>query len=269
MINFKKGPLIMGVVNVTPDSFSDGGKFYDPEMAVQHGLTLIEEGADILDIGGESTRPNAETVSPIEEQKRVLPVIEGLKKAGVKVPISLDTRNADTMQKGIEFGVDIINDVSALTHDFKSLNVVSQAQVPVILMHMKGDPKTMQNKPKYDDVVSEVFEYLNTRINACVDAGIKRENIIADIGIGFGKTLDDNLTLLKNLNHFHDLGVPVLLGVSRKSFIEKICPDTPADQRLGGSIASALCGLEQGVQIFRVHDVKQTRQAFKVLRALT
>jgi len=258
----------MGVVNVTPDSFSDGGEFYDPEMAVQHGLKLIEEGADILDIGGESTRPNAEIVSPIEEQNRVLPVIKGLRQAGVDVPISLDTRNADTMQKGIEAGADIINDVSALTHDVESLNVVSKEQIPVMLMHMKGKPKTMQNKPEYDDVVQEVFDYLKARIEACVGAGIKRDHIIADVGIGFGKTLDDNLTLLKNLNRFHDLGVPLLLGTSRKSFIEKICTDTPADQRLGGSIASALRGLEQGVQIFRVHDVKQTRQAFEVYEAM-
>jgi len=254
----------MGVVNVTPDSFSDGGKFYDPQMAVQHGLKLIEEGADILDIGGESTRPNAETVSPIEEQKRVLPVIEGLKKSGIKVPISLDTRNADTMQKGIEVGVDIINDVSALTHNIESLNIVSDAQVPVILMHMKGEPKTMQDGPKYGDVVEEVFEFLQARIDVCADAGIKKENIIVDVGIGFGKTLDDNLKLLKNLNRFHDLGVPVLLGASRKSFIEKICPNTPADHRLAGSLASAIKGLQQGVQVFRVHDVAETRQAFEV-----
>lgn len=268
MINFKKGPLIMGVVNVTPDSFSDGGAFYDPAIAIQHGLKLIEEGADILDIGGESTRPNADTVSPIEEQDRVLPVIEGLKKAGVKTPISLDTRNADTMQKGIELGIDIINDVSALTHDIESLNVVNKAQIPVILMHMKGAPKTMQNNPQYDDVTEEVFAYLKARINVCIDAGIKKENIIADVGIGFGKTLDDNLALLQNLNRFHDLGVPLLLGASRKSFIEKICPDTPADQRLGGSIASALQGLRQNVQLFRVHDVRQTRQAFAVHQAI-
>jgi dihydropteroate synthase len=268
MINFKKGPLIMGVVNVTPDSFSDGGEFYDPDKAVQHGLKLIEEGADILDIGGESTRPNAEIVTPEEEQRRVLPVIKGLKEAGVKAPVSLDTRNAETMKFGIETGANIINDISALTHDPKSLDVVVKTQVPVVLMHMKGTPQTMQNKPDYQDVVEEVWEYLKTRIEVCIEAGIKKENIIADVGIGFGKTLDDNLRLLKNLTRFHDLDVPVLLGASRKSFIEKICPDTPTDERVAGSIAAALQGLEQGVQIFRVHDVKETKQAFDVWRAI-
>lgn len=268
VIDFKNAPLIMGVVNVTPDSFSDGGQFYDPAAAVQHGLKLIKQGADILDIGGESTRPNAETVSLMEEQKRVLPVIEALRKAGVTAPISLDTRNADTMQKGIKAGANIINDVSALTHDIESLNSVSQAQVPVILMHMKGTPQTMQLAPHYDDVVEDVFDFLKMRINVCVEAGIKKENIIADVGIGFGKTLEDNLKLLKNLNRFHDLGVPLLLGVSRKSFIEKICGDAPVEDRLGGSLAAALFGLQNGVQIHRVHDVHETRQAFDVWKVL-
>lgn len=268
MIDLKKAPLLMGILNITPDSFSDGGAYFNISDAVGRGLKLIEEGADILDIGGESTRPNAEIVSPLEEQKRVLPVIEELKKAGVTVPISLDTRNAETMQRGIETGVSIINDISALTHNPESLDVVSKAQIPVVLMHIKGTPQTMQNKPEYDDVVEEVFEFLWARIRVCTDAGIKKENIIADVGIGFGKTLGDNLKLLKNLNRFHDLGVPLLLGASRKSFIEKICPDTPTDQRLGGSIAAALHGVQQGVQIYRVHDVVQTRQAFKISRAI-
>lgn len=268
MIDFTKGPLLMGVVNVTPDSFSDGGDFFDPYAAVQHGLKLIEEGADILDIGGESTRPNAEIVSPLEEQNRVLPVIEGLKKAGVKTTISLDTRNAETMQRGIDAGADIINDISSLLHDPNALNIVSDAQIPVMLMHMHGTPQTMQDKPQYDDVVRDVFAFLKSRIQVCTDAGIKRDNIIADPGIGFGKTLDDNLALLCNLKRFHDLGVPILLGASRKSFIEKICLNAPADERLAGSIAAALHGLEQGIQLFRVHDVKETKQAFDVWRAI-
>lgn len=272
MMDFKKAPLLMGVVNATPDSFSDGGDFIDPDAAVQHGLKLVKGGADILDIGGESTRPNAEIVSPVEEQKRVLPVIKALKKAmqktGVNALISLDTRNAETMQKGIEAGADIINDISSLMHDPHSLNIVSDAQIPVMLMHMKGTPQTMQNNPQYDDVVSEVFAFLQERIRVCNDAGIKKENIIADVGIGFGKTLEDNLALMRNLNHFHDLGVPLLLGVSRKSFIEKICPNSPVYQRLAGSLAAALQGVEQGVQLFRVHDVKETKQAFDVWRAI-
>ncbi len=272
MIDFTKGPHLIGVVNVTPDSFSDGGNFLDPDGAVQHGLKLIEQGANILDIGGESTRPNADIVSPLEEQNRVLPVIEGLKKAMAKtgniVPLSLDTRNAETMQKGIDLGVDIINDISSLQYNSHSLNIVSKAQIPVILMHMQGTPQTMQDKPHYDDVVTEIFSFLQARIQVCTDAGIKRENIIVDPGIGFGKTLADNLALLRHLNRFHDLGVPVLLGASRKSFIEAICPNTPADQRLAGSLAAALQGLEQNVQLFRVHDVRQTKQTFDVWRAM-
>ena len=264
MIDFTKGPLIMGVVNVTPDSFSDGGKFLDVDKAVEHALQLKEEGADILDIGGESTRPGAQAVSPEEEQQRVLPVIEGIRKALKDVCISIDTRHADTMQKAVKSGVNIINDISALTHESESLNVVVQSQIPVILMHMQGTPETMQSKPQYDDVVTEVFEYLAQRIEVCKQAGVAQNNIICDPGIGFGKTLENNLKLLKNIKKFHELGCPILLGASRKSFIEKIIPNTPAEERLSGSIAAALWGLEQGMQIFRVHDVAQTRQAFAV-----
>lgn len=269
MIDFTKAPILMGVVNVTPDSFSDGGNFFDPKMAIEHGLKLIKEGADILDIGGESTRPNATPVSIEEEQARVIPVIEGLKKAGIKALISIDTRNADTMQKAIDTGVDIVNDISALTYDINSMDVVSKAQVLVILMHMKGTPETMQNNPQYGDVVGEVYDYLSGRIKSCLAAGIDQSRIVIDPGIGFGKTLQNNLTLLKNLDKFHDLGCPVILGASRKSFIEKICPNTPANERLAGSITAALSGVSQGVQIFRVHDVKETRQAFAVHQAIS
>jgi dihydropteroate synthase len=269
MIDFKKDPpLIMGVVNVTPDSFSDGGDFLDTQAAINHGLKLLDEGADILDIGGESTRPGALAVPPQDEQARILPVIEGLKKASSNCVISVDTRHADTMQKAIDRGVDIINDISALTHDLKSIDVVSKAQIPVILMHMQGTPETMQNKPKYDDVVQEIYDYLAARIEVCESRGIARHNIIVDPGIGFGKTLEDNLKVLKNLNKFQQLGCTVLLGASRKSFIEKICPDTPPEQRLAGSLAAAIQGLEQGVQIFRVHDVRETKQAFAVWKAM-
>lgn len=263
-LDFNSGPIIMGVVNVTPDSFSDGGEFFDPQKAIDHALQLMEEGADILDIGGESTRPGATPVTSAEEQERILPVIQGIKEKQPKAVISVDTRNADTMQKSIECGADIINDVSALTHDSKSLSVVSTAQIPVILMHMQGTPETMQNRPHYDDVIEDIMAFLVERINVCETAGIKRSNIICDPGIGFGKTLEDNLNILKNLDKFHDLNCPILLGASRKSFIEKLCPNTPADQRLAGSLAAAIKGLEQGTQLFRVHDVKETKQAFKV-----
>lgn len=172
------------------------------------------------------------------------------------------------MQKAINAGADIINDISALTHDSESLNVVSSAQIPVILMHMQGTPETMQNKPDYDDVVQEVFNYLKDRIEVCAGAGIDPKKIICDPGIGFGKSLENNLNILKNLDKFQELGCPILLGASRKSFIEKLCPDTPADQRLPGSLAAAIAGLQQGVQIFRIHDVAETKQAFNVWEAI-
>jgi dihydropteroate synthase len=268
MIDFTKGPILMGVVNVTPDSFSDGGEFLNPQSAIDHALKLLEEGADILDIGGESTRPGAEPVSIEEEQNRILPVIKGIKRKAPNAIISVDTRNADAMQKTIDHGADIINDISALTHDPRSLDVVSEAQIPIILMHMQGNPETMQNRPTYDNVVEDIMGYLKDRIEVCEQAGIKHDNIICDPGIGFGKTLEDNLTILKNLDKFRDLGCPILLGASRKSFIEKLCPNTPADERLAGSIAAAIKGLEQGVQLFRVHDVKETKQAFKVWHSI-
>jgi dihydropteroate synthase len=264
MLDFMQGPLLMGIINVTPDSFSDGGQFYNPDMAVAHGMKLAEEGAHILDIGGESTRPGAKPVAPDEEQARILPVIEGLKKAGIAVPLSVDTRHAATMRAALQAGAEIINDVSALTHDPEARDVVSGAGCPVILMHMPGTPENMQDRPAYKNVVEDVYGYLEARITACLVAGIKKQNIIVDPGIGFGKTLADNMALMKNLSRFHDLGCPVMLGASRKSFIEKICSDTPADMRLSGSLAAAIHGLEQGVQLFRVHDVRETAQAFAV-----
>lgn len=258
----------MGVVNVTPDSFSDGGDFFDPEKAFHHALQLQKDGADILDIGGESTRPGADPVTPEEEQARVIPVIQAIKKASPEAIISIDTRHSSTMIQAINNGANIINDVSALTNDPQSLDVVLEAQIPVILMHMKGDPQSMQKKPEYNDVVQEIFDYLKERISVCVNAGIHQDNIIIDPGIGFGKTLDNNLDILERIDYFHDLGCSLLLGASRKSFIEKICPETPADQRLAGSIAAAIQGLQKKVQIFRVHDVKETRQAFDVWQAI-
>ena len=263
-----KSPIIMGVVNVTPDSFSDGGRFDDVEKAVAHGLDLLGQGADILDIGGESTRPNATPVSPDEEQSRILPVIKGIKAVIPKALISVDTRNASTMQAVIECGADIINDISALTHDVESLNVIAGAQIPVILMHMQGTPTTMQDNPKYENIIQEICDYLDERIKLCESMGIARHMIAIDPGIGFGKTLEDNLKMLNNIDKFQSLGCAVLLGASRKSFIEKICPHTPADERLAGSLAAAIKGLEAGVKIFRVHDVAQTKQAFAVWQAM-
>jgi dihydropteroate synthase len=257
----------MGVINVTPDSFSDGGRRLDPGAAVAHGLQLEAEGADILDIGGESTRPGAEPVSLDEELRRVVPVIEALVRQ-VRVPVSIDTRNAEVMRRAADAGARLINDVAALGHDPDALHVAADTGLPVVLMHAKGDPRTMQLDPRYDDVVLDVYDWLEARIAACEAAGIGRERLIVDPGIGFGKTLDHNVALLASLSIFHGLGCPILLGASRKSFIGRLSGGVPAPERVPGSIAAALAGVAQGVQIVRVHDVAATRQALAVWEAV-
>lgn len=258
-------PILMGVVNVTPDSFSDGGQFLKPEDAVAHGRRLIEEGAHILDIGGESTRPGAEPVSADEEIARVVPVIEGLK--GCKAVLSVDARRTEVMRAALQAGATMINDVQALQAD-GALELVADSKASVCLMHMKGEPGTMQDNPQYEDVVAEVYEFLQERMAACEAAGIPKDRIIVDPGVGFGKTLDHNLDLLHNIQKFHTLGVPVLVGASRKRFIEAIDSGAESGQRLPGSLAAALWGMLNGVQIFRVHDVAETRQAFQVFQAI-
>ncbi|MCB1721322.1 MAG: dihydropteroate synthase [Alphaproteobacteria bacterium] len=263
---FAGGPHVMGVVNVTPDSFSDGGKFLNPDKAIVHGLQMVSEGARILDVGGESSRPGAEPIDVEEEIARIVPVIEGL--VG-KVPwVSIDTRNAKTMEAALKAGANIINDISALSYDPDSLSVAAGAGVPIFLMHMQGSPRTMQKKPLYHNVVEDVYQYLQQRIELCETHRIDVEMLVCDPGIGFGKTLEHNLLLLRNIKEFHGLGVPILLGTSRKSFIGKISNDEPPDDRLAGSLASALYGYSQGVQIFRVHDVAAHVQAFKVFDAI-
>ena len=259
-------PRVMGIVNVTPDSFSDGGRYLAPEAAIAHGLQLEQEGADILDIGGESTRPGAEPVSLEDECRRVLPVIEGLAKRAA-VPISVDTRNAEVMRRAADAGARIINDVSALTHDPDSLQVAAASGLPVVLMHAQGDPRTMQRNPTYADVVLDVYDALAARIAACEAAGIPRARLVVDPGIGFGKTLAHNLALLGALSIFHGLGCPMLLGASRKSFIKKLIGAASAD-RLPASLAAALQGIARGVQIVRVHDVGDTRQAIAVWQGI-
>jgi dihydropteroate synthase len=255
-------PRIMGVINVTPDSFSDGGRFLAPEAAIAHGLQLEAEGADFLDVGGESTRPGAEPVSIEEECRRVLPVVEALARRA-RAPVSIDTRNGEVMRRAADAGARIINDVSALTHDPAAIGIAARLGLPVVLMHAQGDPRTMQANPVYDDVVLDVYDMLEERIAACEAAGIPRHQLIADPGIGFGKTLAHNLALLGALTIFHALGTPVLLGVSRKSFIARLT-GAAAGERLPGSLAGALAGVAQGVQIVRVHDVSATRQALAV-----
>lgn len=265
--DFGAGPVLMGVLNVTPDSFSDGGFFANKNNALDHAMRLVQHGAHIIDIGGESTRPGAEAVEIQKEIDRTIPVVEDLAKEGVLV--SIDTRNAATMRAALDVGAWAINDISALTYDPESVLVAQAYQCPVFLMHMQGSPQTMQKNPSYNNVVEDVFEYLKNRIEFCDTYGIDNKNIIIDVGIGFGKLVEDNLLLLRNISKFHDLGCPQLLGTSRKSFIGKLSNDDPADQRLGGSLSSVLWGLSQGVQFFRIHDVRETAQAFKIYEAIT
>ncbi|MEH6494875.1 MAG: dihydropteroate synthase [Pseudomonas marincola] len=259
-------PLIMGIVNVTPDSFSDGGEFESEDAAVTHAKTLTREGADILDFGGESTRPGARSVSNEEELQRVIPVIKRC--VGLGPLLSVDTRKAEIMTAALDAGASILNDVTALEYDVGSLKVAASSSAPVCLMHSSADPKVMQDNPQYDHVLFDVIDYLGSRVEACVAAGVSRDNIILDPGIGFGKTLDHNLVLLKGLRFFHGLGCPILLGVSRKSFIGKIDAGEDAKHRIGGSLAGLLYGLKAGVQIFRVHDVREARQAIAVWQSI-
>jgi len=260
-------PKIMGVVNVTPDSFSDGGRFGSADNAIAHGLALANAGADVLDIGGESTRPGAEQVPEDAERVRVLPVIEGLIAAGCTVPISIDTRKAAIARDAIAAGARLFNDVSALQYDEGSPAVARDAQA-VCLMHAQGDPRTMQDAPSYDDVVKDVYDFLAARIAAAERAGIDRARIWIDPGIGFGKTLAHNLQILRHLSLFHALGCVLLLGVSRKGFIGALTGEAVAARRVPGSLAAGLMGLGQGVQILRVHDVAETCQALDVWDAL-
>ena len=260
-------PLVMGIVNVTPDSFSDGGQHATTGAAIDHGLRLAEEGADILDVGGESTRPGSDPVPLDVELGRVLPVIEALKEK-TRAAVSIDTRKAEVMRRAVAAGADIINDVSALSFDPEALAVASGSGLPVVLMHALGDPKTMQIDPRYDDVLLDVFDYLKERIAACEAAGIPRSRLVADPGIGFGKTIAHNLELLHGLSLLHGLGVPVMAGASRKRFIGTLTGVDDASKRVPGSLAAALAAVAQGAQVVRVHDCAETVAALKVWQAV-
>ena len=267
-LDMHNGPLIMGIVNVTPDSFSDGGQYNTTDAAYDHAMTLLDEGADILDIGGESTRPGASPVEPQMEIDRVAPLIERLSQNS-DAPISIDTRNAETMREALKAGARIVNDVRALSGDDESVNAARDADW-VCLMHMQGQPQTMQKNPIYNNVIEDVFQFFEERIAFCETHGIEKNKLILDPGIGFGKGLQHNLDLMAKIDRFHDLNCPLLLGTSRKSFIPKIMDkDMPANQRIGGSLASVLYGLQKGVQLFRVHDVAQTCQAFKTYQMIS
>lgn len=256
---------VMGIVNATPDSFSDGGEAFAFDDAVARGLQMLNDGADIIDVGGESTRPGALPLSRKQEIARTVPVIERLVREGAVV--SIDTRHADVMRAAVDAGASIINDVSALTGE-GALDAAAQSGAAIVLMHMQGEPGTMQANPTYDDAPAEVLAFLKDRVQACVDAGIARTRIAVDPGIGFGKTVDHNLQIINRLDLYDALDVPVLLGVSRKSFIGAIVDEPDAQQRGPGSIAAALAGVAKGAKIVRVHDVAETVQALKVWSAI-
>jgi dihydropteroate synthase len=261
------GPRLMGVLNVTPDSFSDGGRFLDPRMAQAQARAMAAAGADILDIGGESTRPGAADVAEAEEIARTAPVIAALR--GLGVPVSIDTRKAAVARAALEAGAAAVNDVSALGFDPALAGVVAAAGVPVVLMHAQGVPQTMQDNPAYGDVLLDVFDALEARIRAAALAGIAHDRIVVDPGIGFGKTLAHNLDLLARVSLFHALGLPVLVGASRKRFIGTIAGVPEPADRMPGSVAVALAAVAQGVQILRVHDVGETKQALALWQAAT
>jgi dihydropteroate synthase len=258
--------LVMGVLNVTPDSFSDGGRFLDHEAAVEHGLRMASEGADILDVGGESTRPGSDQVPEEEELGRVLPVIKRLV-AEVDVPISIDTRKPAVAAAAAEAGASIVNDVSG-AREPGMLEAVRGAGTGLILMHMLGDPKTMQEDPRYDDIVADVNAYLAHRVAAVVDGGIDPDRLAVDPGLGFGKTYEHNLTLMREIDAFLDLGVPVVVGPSRKSFIGRALGDQPVDRRLEGSLGAAAWLAGQGAHVVRVHDVAATVNLLRVVDAI-
>ena len=263
----KTPPLLMGIVNATPDSFSDGGRFLDPRDAVAHGLRLADEGAAILDIGGESTRPGAEPADQDEELARTIPVIEGLK-GKTQARLSIDTRKPEVAQAAVAAGASVWNDVTALSYAPDSLAVAASLDCDIVLMHARGDPRTMQDDPRYDDVVGEVCAYLTGRIDAAEAAGVSRARLIVDPGVGFGKTVEHNLALLANIPRFAALGCPVLIGASRKRFIAALDRPGEASDRFGGSIAAALAAASGGAAILRVHDVAMTRQALTVAAAI-
>lgn len=265
-------PRLMGILNVTPDSFSDGGRFDAPDAALAHARGMAEAGADILDIGGESTRPGSAEVEPGDEIRRTAPVIGALIAGGLGMPISIDTRKSEVARAALDAGAAIVNDVAALDYDPDLAALVATRGVPVCLMHAQGTPATMQDDPRYDDVLLDVYDFLAARIAAAEAAGIARDRIVVDPGIGFGKTVAHNLALIRGLSLFHGLGCAVLLGASRKRFIGTLgggAAAGQADRRGPGTIAVTLAGVAQGVQVHRVHDTLETRQALRLWQAVT
>lgn len=264
---FPRPTLIMGVLNVTPDSFSDGGRFNEHDRALDHALELVEEGADIIDVGGESTRPNATSVSLDEELQRVIPVVRSLTSECPETPVSIDTQKPEVARRAIDAGAVIINDIAANRADPEMWQLAARTGSGYVAMHMQGTPQTMQNNPHYEDIVADVSSFFEDRMRRFTDNGIDPEQIVLDVGIGFGKTVEQNLRLLGSISSFQRFNRPLLLGTSRKSFIGKLA-DTGTDERLAGSLASVVMAVRDGVQIVRVHDVAATRQALLVTEAI-
>ena len=262
LLSIEKQSLIMGILNVTPDSFSDGGKYLEKNNAINHALAMIDNGADIIDVGGESTRPFSDPVSLDEEISRVIPVIEGIRKES-DVCISIDTTKSEVATAALNSGASLINDVSAMEVDPLMIDVALKFDCPIIIMHMKGTPKSMQNNPQYESLISDIKDYLQERVDFIVSKGVNSKKIVIDPGIGFGKTVENNFEIINNLNHFTKMGLPVMLGASRKSFIG-ISLDLPEEDRLEGSLAANIIGLQNGAKIFRVHDVAETNKAFVI-----
>jgi len=258
--------LIMGIINMTPDSFSDGGNLHTINQAIDFAYKLIENGADIIDIGGESSRPGSNPVSGIEEINRISPLIEELRK-NTNCLISIDTYKSTTAKFALDNGVDIINDISGLTYDSEMVDIISNYNAAVVIMHMKGTPKTMQDNPKYVDLINDIKDFFTNQIEIAINHGIDRKNIILDPGIGFGKGLDDNFEIIGKLKHICDIGFPVLVGPSRKSFIGEIL-NSPVNDRLEGSLAAASASYMNGAKIVRVHDVKETRQNLLIIEKI-
>lgn len=265
--DLSKRSYIMGILNVTPDSFSDGGLYYNEKRAIEHGLRLVQEGADIIDIGGESTRPGSEPVSVEEEIRRTIPVIKALSKE-INIPISIDTYKAEVARMALDAGATMVNDISGLRFDHDMPKVVAEYDVPVIIMHIKGRPKDMQQNPVYEALIPEIIDYLRISIRLAIKFGVKEDRIIIDPGIGFGKTFDHNLEILNNLREFTLLEKPVAIGVSRKAFIGKILGDLPPTERLEGTAAATAIAIYNGANIIRVHDVREMVRVARVVDSI-
>ena len=265
-LNFSINPIIMGVLNLTPNSFSDGGKYFNNNLAIKQFKKLIGDGSEIIDIGGESTRPGSNLIKEKIELKRVMPILKIIKKFNHFV--SLDTRKSEIMKTGIKFGVKLINDVSGLKYDSNTIKFLNKSKTPFVIHHILGTPETMQKNPKYKNVLLDIYDFFEEKLKKIRSSGIKHNNIILDPGIGFGKNLKHNITLIKKISIFHSLGFPVMLGISRKRFIKDLSEKNDSKERVGGTVASSLYSMMQGVQILRVHNVNEIKQAIKVFRKL-